>query len=318
MNNKLPYPSVILQFEKKLRDYFNIKHCIATCNATISILGVFKSLNLNDSEIITTAKIWEGALTPLFWLNNNLKYACLDKNNNIDPKKIEKLISAKTKAIFTTDYNSTPSRLDEIKQVCEKYNLLLIHDAAKSFGINYKGKFSGFYADIAIFSFNMHKTFTTGEGGCVITNDTKIYLSLVKNMLHPKRQETILDEGEINPFFLNCSINLLAAEYGLEHLKRKAIIFKEKTLNLKCISKQGKKGTSLRNLTVMNIRLTKNDPDYERTQGLRKYRVLKYNVKVLCWIGVITLPLFGFGLIFLISAVFTNVKANMLKHKYEE
>ena len=68
----------------------------------------------------------------------------------------------------------------------------------------------------------------------------------------------------------------------------------------------------------MDIRLTKNDPNFERIQGQRKSRALKYSVKVLFWIGLITLPLLGLGIIFWIIATFINVKANMLKHKYKE
>ena len=67
----------------------------------------------------------------------------------------------------------------------------------------------------------------------------------------------------------------------------------------------------------MDIRLTNNDPDFEKVQGHRKARALKYNAKILFWVGLITLPLFGFGLLLWLLAIVVNIKANKLKYKYQ-
>ena len=68
----------------------------------------------------------------------------------------------------------------------------------------------------------------------------------------------------------------------------------------------------------MDVRITNNDPNFERIQGKRKARALKFNAKILFWIGVVTLLLCGIGLIFWIIALIINIKANKLLYKYQE
>lgn len=64
-----------------------------------------------------------------------------------------------------------PSRIDEIVQICDKYNIAVIEDAAESLGSMYKGKHTGIFGKIGTFSFNGNKTVTCGGGGAIITND---------------------------------------------------------------------------------------------------------------------------------------------------
>lgn len=67
-----------------------------------------------------------------------------------------------------------PCRIDEIKTICDEYNLMLIEDAAESVGSFYKGKHTGTFGKVSILSFNGNKTLTTGGGGMVITDDEEL------------------------------------------------------------------------------------------------------------------------------------------------
>jgi len=62
-------------------------------------------------------------------------------------------------------------RIDELKEICDKYHLFLIEDAAESVGSRYKGKHTGTYGQVGVMSFNGNKIITAGGGGCIITND---------------------------------------------------------------------------------------------------------------------------------------------------
>jgi dTDP-4-amino-4,6-dideoxygalactose transaminase len=64
-----------------------------------------------------------------------------------------------------------PCRIDEIATICDKYNLVLVEDAAESLGSFYKNKHTGTFGRIGAFSFNGNKTITTGGGGMIVTND---------------------------------------------------------------------------------------------------------------------------------------------------
>jgi dTDP-4-amino-4,6-dideoxygalactose transaminase len=67
-----------------------------------------------------------------------------------------------------------PCRIDEIAEICEKYQIPLVEDAAESLGSKYRGKHTGTFGLLGAFSFNGNKLVTSGGGGCVVTNDEKL------------------------------------------------------------------------------------------------------------------------------------------------
>lgn len=213
--NDFPGISIVREFEYKIANYCCSKYCLSVSNATIGILGVFYALGLSNSEIITTPLTWAGALSGLKLLNCKFKFCDVEPDYlTINPDRIESLISPETKAVFSADFLGYPARLDKIKEICSKYNLLLIHDAASSFGSRFKGFYSGHFADVTILSFGAKKLFSIGEGGCVMTDNDRICKQLTKLLMHPNRQNT--ESLECNTFALNTNINPFAAQYGLK------------------------------------------------------------------------------------------------------
>ncbi len=224
--NTFPGNSFVREFEYKVATYCDVKHCLSVCNATTGIWGVFYSLGLANAEIITTPLTWPGAFSGLKMLNCKLKFCDVEPENlTINPDLIEEMITEDTRAVFSADFLGYPARLDKIKKVCDKYDLLLIHDAASSFGSKYNGFYSGNYADVTILSFGAKKIFSIGEGGCVLTNDNKIYECLVKALMHPERQGVELNQP--NSFALNTSIHPIAAQYGVEHFEQEVEAIEE-------------------------------------------------------------------------------------------
>lgn len=98
---------------------------------------------------------------------------CLD-NGNIDPKKIEKKITKRTKLIIPVHIYGHPCDMDEINSIARKHKLLVVEDAAESHGALYKGKMTGSFGKAGCFSFYANKIITTGEGGMITTNDKKL------------------------------------------------------------------------------------------------------------------------------------------------
>ncbi|HLD83173.1 MAG TPA: DegT/DnrJ/EryC1/StrS family aminotransferase, partial [Candidatus Omnitrophota bacterium] len=89
---------------------------------------------------------------------------------NIDPAKIEKAITGKTRAILPVHLMGKPAKMEEINKIARKHNLFVIEDAAEAHGAVYKGKNAGALADIAAFSLYIAHIITTIEGGIVVTN----------------------------------------------------------------------------------------------------------------------------------------------------
>lgn len=95
------------------------------------------------------------------------------KTLNIDPLKIEKAITKKTKAIIPVHLMGKPVDIDAINSIAKKYNLYVIEDAAEAYGAKYKGKNAGILGDMAAFSLYVAHIITTIEGGMVVTNNTR-------------------------------------------------------------------------------------------------------------------------------------------------
>ncbi len=89
---------------------------------------------------------------------------------NIDPNKIEMLITAKTKMILPIDYAGISCEIDKIMDIAEKHDLIVMQDCAQSYGSYYKGKPCGSVAHLATFSFHETKNFNAGEGGALVVN----------------------------------------------------------------------------------------------------------------------------------------------------
>ena len=117
----------------------------------------------------------------------------IDKNLNIDPEKLEKKISKKTKAIIIVHYGGFPCDMDKILKLKKKYKLFLIEDAAHAFLAKYKKNFIGTLGEIGMFSFHETKNFISGQGGALLINDSK-YINKAK---------IILDKGTDRSFYLN-------------------------------------------------------------------------------------------------------------------
>ena len=96
----------------------------------------------------------------------------------IDLKKAEKLINKKTRAIIAMDYGSCLADHDGVKKLAKKYNIRVIHDAAHSLGSKYKWKNDRKLSDLAMFSFDPVKTFTSIDGGAIVVNTKKEMLKL--------------------------------------------------------------------------------------------------------------------------------------------
>ena len=98
-----------------------------------------------------------------------------EKTNNIDPTKIEAVITSKTKAILVVHIFGQAADMDPIMNIAKKHNLLIIEDACESVCAKYKGKTVGTFGQSSVFAFYPNKQMTTGEGGMVCTNDKNVY-----------------------------------------------------------------------------------------------------------------------------------------------
>ena len=177
------------EFEKRLSGFLNIKHCLTTnsgSSANLLALTALTSHRLGEKrlktgdEVITVAAGFPTTINPI--IQNGLIPVFVDievGSCNIKVDEIEKSITEKTKAIFIAHTLGNPFNLEKISEICEKYNLWLIEDSCDALGAKFNNKYTGTVGHIGTFSFYPAHHITMGEGGAVVTSDSRLYKILL-------------------------------------------------------------------------------------------------------------------------------------------
>lgn len=227
------------KFEKEFAKKVGAKYAIATVNGTsaLHIALILAGVDEN-SEVITQPLTFVATCNAISYtraksifvdvdldtlgmspesLKEFLEKNCKLKNNQCINKNTNKIIKA-CMPMHTFGY---PCRIDEIKEICEKWNIDLIEDSAESLGSFYKNKQIGTFGKLGAFSFNGNKIITAGSGGVIVTDDEK----LAKRAKHitttakiPHHYEYIHDEIGYNYRMPNLNAALLLAQ--LEQLDK--------------------------------------------------------------------------------------------------
>jgi perosamine synthetase len=178
----------IEKFESAYAAYFNVSHAITVTNGTaalhVALLGL--GIGAGDEVILPDLTIIS---CPLAVHYTGAKPVLCDVDlitGSIDPTKIERTITKKTKAIMVVHLYGHPADMDPILDIAKKHNLFIVEDAAEAHGALYKGKKVGGLGDVGCFSFYGNKIVTTGEGGMVVTNSDAIAqkVRLLKDLAH--------------------------------------------------------------------------------------------------------------------------------------
>ena len=164
-------------FEEKFSKFNDRKYGVAVSSGTAALEVAIKSLNLKkNSEILIPS--FSIISTANAIIKNGLKPVLVDcdlNNWNMDVEKTLKKITRKTKAIIITHIYGLPVDMTKILNVAKKNKIIIIEDAAEVIGLKYKNKICGSFGDLSIFSFYANKHITTGEGGMICTNNSKLY-----------------------------------------------------------------------------------------------------------------------------------------------
>ncbi len=172
-NGKNGLPDSIENLEKKFCKFNKNKYSLALSSCTAALHIAYLSLGIKrDDEVIISNYTFPATAIPLFLIGAKPVLCDVDKNDaNIDPQKIEKLITKKTKAITVTHWWGQPCDMKKICKIVKKYKLKLIEDCAHAPGAKFKNKYVGTFGDFGCFSFDNNKLLASGEGGILVTNN---------------------------------------------------------------------------------------------------------------------------------------------------
>jgi len=216
-------------FEKRFSSYVNSKHAIGVNSCTAALHLSLAALGIGEGdEVITTPFTFISTANVILHRGATPVFADIDpKTYNIDPKKIEKAITPKTKAILIVDYGGQACEFDEIREIADKHSLEIVEDAAHAVGTEYKGRKVGSLADLTCFSFYATKNLTTGEGGMITTNDDDLANQLRVLSLHGMSKDAWKRYQESGSWYYEvvvpgykCNFTDIQASLGLHQLEK--------------------------------------------------------------------------------------------------
>jgi perosamine synthetase len=230
----------VLKFEKYLRKFYKVKHAITLNSWTSGLIAIVGSLDIEPGdEIIVTPWSMCATSTAILHWNCIPVFADIDpKTFNIDPSDVKKKITNKTKAIMAADIFGYPCDVDALKKIVKGTKIKVITDSAQSPYSKYKGKITGTISDIGGYSLNYHKIIHTGEGGIVVTNNTRLAnrVKLLRNHGEVKINSSKKKELS-NILGHNFRMGELEAAIGIEQYKKLKNILKTRFKRVKKLIK---------------------------------------------------------------------------------
>jgi perosamine synthetase len=165
------------QLEDDYRAYFGVNHALSHCNGTAALLASFFALGLKPGdEVIVPSATWWASVVPMMWLGAIPVFAESEPDRGgLDPDDVRSRITPRTRAIVVVHLWGMPSKMTELLEIANQYNLAIVEDASHAHGATWRGRKCGSLGDVSVFSLQGHKLAPAGEGGILLTNRDDLF-----------------------------------------------------------------------------------------------------------------------------------------------
>ncbi|GHA48908.1 aminotransferase DegT [Salinimicrobium marinum] len=167
----------VQEFEEKFAVYTGAPYAVAVSNCTTALhLSMIVAGVGPGDEVICPSLSYIATANAIRYVGATPVFAdVLKGSSNLDPVETEKKITSKTRAILVVHQLGMPADINAFHELCGKYQLQLIEDAACAAGSQYMGNKIGFHSELVCFSFHPRKVISTGDGGMITTNRKDYY-----------------------------------------------------------------------------------------------------------------------------------------------
>jgi dTDP-4-amino-4,6-dideoxygalactose transaminase len=202
------------RFEVALAKHLGVKHVSLFCNGTVALQVGLQALEVTG-EVITTPFTFPATTHAIHWNHCTPVFCDIEPHTcNLDPDKVESLITPKTSAILPVHVYGNPCDVHRLQEIATKHGLKLFYDAAHAFGVKLNGESILNFGDLSMLSFHATKVFNTIEGGALITNDPEL-----KQRIDYLKNFGFANETSIIAPGINGKMNEVQAAYGLLQLE---------------------------------------------------------------------------------------------------
>lgn len=173
-------------FEQDLAGYLGCRQVVALNSATAGLFLCLKQMRIGPGdEVITTPYTFAATVNVILHCGARPVLADVREDDfNIDPQKVERAVTSRTRAIIPVHFAGRSCDLEAIGAIAQRHSLEVIEDAAHAIGAEYRGRKIGAVSRFTVFSFHAVKNLTTGEGGAIATDDERAAGNLRAMALH--------------------------------------------------------------------------------------------------------------------------------------
>jgi len=208
----------VQEFEKKFAEFCGVKNAVCVASGTAAIFLSLKALDIkHGDEVIIPSFSFIATANPIMEVGAKPVFVDIDpRTYTIDPEKIRKAVTRRTKAIMPVHLYGHPADMDPILDIAKENGLYVVEDACQSHGAVYKGRRAGGIGNVACFSFYPSKNMTVcGDGGAVVTNDDEVAEKVRKLRDHGRVDKYVFDLQGYNLRF-----NEIQAAIGIKQLEK--------------------------------------------------------------------------------------------------
>jgi 8-amino-3,8-dideoxy-alpha-D-manno-octulosonate transaminase len=187
-------PVKVQRFEENFAQYMGARFALGVTSGTAALDCAMAALGIGPGdEVIVPAYTWWSDYTCVVHSGALPVFADIDRTLNLDPRDFERHITPRTRAVIAVHLLGGLCDLDPVLEIARRHKVAVLEDCAQCVGGSYRGKKLGSLGDVGIYSFQINKMITSGEGGAVVTSDPLLY----------ERAARFHDMGTIRQLFLD-------------------------------------------------------------------------------------------------------------------
>lgn len=219
MKGKFILGEEVLELERRFAELCGVKYAVGVNSGTDALILAMRALDIGPGdEVITTPNSFIATTSSILIVGARPVFVDVGDDYNIDPDKIERVITPRTKAIIPVHLTGRPCEMEAILEIARRHDLLVIEDAAQAVMAEYNGRRVGSFGSVGCFSFHPLKTLNAcGDGGIVTTDDEAIAekIKLMRNIGLRTRDNCTIWSGNSRLDTLQAALILVK----LDHLK---------------------------------------------------------------------------------------------------
>ncbi|MCF8225302.1 MAG: DegT/DnrJ/EryC1/StrS family aminotransferase [Bacteroidales bacterium] len=164
------------QFENEFAKHIGTEHCLGVSSGTAALQIALAAMGVGPGdEVLVPGYFWVSTVGAVVRSGAVPGLVDVDESFSMDPLDLRSKISERTKAVIIVHMGGVIGQVEKIVDICRDNGLFLLEDCAQATGAGKFGKMAGSFGDMGIFSFQLNKNITAGEGGAIVTNSRELY-----------------------------------------------------------------------------------------------------------------------------------------------